>query len=117
MMRAWSRWLLDAFNSWFVSDGGVWQTLAACLAVVTIELAWPALDPHAFLLMAVLTVYSAITQPALARAGRVAGDQQSQALAKIEALEHQVATLVAQLASQEDQEIALLRANQGDTQT
>lgn len=89
-----SAFLLDLFNRWFVSDSGVWQTLGICLIVVVAELMFPGLDPHAFLLMAVLTVYSAITQPALARAGRVSGDRQAQmlghqqeVLSRLEALE------------------------------
>lgn len=90
-MRGWlhrlSSRLLDLFNGWFVSDDGVWQTLLACIAVVIVELLYPSLDPHAFLLMAVLTVYSAITQPALARAGRVSGDRQQAMLERLTALE------------------------------
>jgi hypothetical protein len=113
-LSRWSESALDLFNAWFVSDGGVWQTLFVCLVVVAIEVTFPRLDPHAFLLMAVLTVYSAITQPALARAGRVSGDRQEQMLAKVEALEGQVAQLVTQLGAKEDQEIALLESARGE---
>lgn len=94
MIRAWSRRVLDAFNDWFVSDGGVWQTAAATFAIVVAEQVFPHLDPDHFVCLYALTVYSGVTQPALARAGRVAGERQEEALAKIEALEEQVAALV-----------------------
>lgn len=103
MLRV-SKRLLDAFNNWFVSDSGVWQTLGACLAVVAVEFSDPKLDPHAFLLMAVLTVYSAITQPALARAGRVSGDQQQQMLTRIQYVESQNAELLEHLLAIRDQQ-------------
>lgn len=63
---------LVAFTAWFSSGGGVYQTFLVTMAIVTVELGDRNLDPHAFALMAVLTVYSAITQPALAYAGTVA---------------------------------------------
>lgn len=61
--------LLNAFDQWFASSAGVWQTLIVTVGVVAVELAKPQLDPHALILMAVLTVYSAVTQPALAHVG------------------------------------------------
>lgn len=67
--------VIDSFTEWFCSRGGVWQTGLATLAVVAVELFDRRLDPHAFVLMAVLTVYSAITQPALAYAGAQAAEQ------------------------------------------
>lgn len=75
---------LDKFNDWFCSDAGTVQTFLICDAVVLLEVLYPRIDPHAFLLMAVLTVYSAITQPALARAGRVASTSQEKILGHIE---------------------------------
>lgn len=60
-------WLLELFNRWFCSAPGVWHTLLAASGVVLIELVIdPGLDPHGFWLLYVLTIYSAVTQPALA---------------------------------------------------
>ena len=78
--------LLDRFAAWFASGPGVWQTGAVTLAVVVVELCDRSLDPHAFMLMAVLTVYSAITQPALAYSGSVQAKHMEQMIAHMEAL-------------------------------
>lgn len=67
--------LLDRFTEWFSSRGGVWQTAIFTLIIVAVEVCDRNLDPHAFVLMAVLTVYSAITQPALAYSAAKAGEQ------------------------------------------
>jgi type VI protein secretion system component VasK len=53
----------------------VWQTLGVCVLIVIVEIAWPTLDPHWFWLLVLLTVYSAITQPALAQATSVQTEQ------------------------------------------
>jgi hypothetical protein len=86
------RWMtaaLDRFNGWFASAAGVWHTFFFCVAVVAAEYAWPALDPHGFWLLFYLTVYSAVTQPALAYVGRKSGEQQGAILAHLQAvLEH-----------------------------
>lgn len=74
--------ILGRFTDWFCSGGGVWQTAIVTMAVVVVECANRHLDPHAFVLMAALTVYSAITQPALAHSGAVAA-------IKMESLEQQ----------------------------
>ena len=59
--------LLELFNRWFCSAPGVWHTLLAASVVVLIELVVdPGIDPHGFWLLYVLTIYSAVTQPALA---------------------------------------------------
>lgn len=68
-MRALPDRLLLAFNAWFASRAGVWHTLAIVLAIVVVERIDPHLDPSMFALMAYLTVYSALTQPALAVVG------------------------------------------------
>lgn len=60
--------LIDAFSRWFSSSVSVWQTTAVVLLWVGVEVAQPQLDPHGFLVLYVLTVYSAVTQPALAYA-------------------------------------------------
>lgn len=85
------RWLksvedraIQRFTRWFVSEGGVYQTFLITMAVVIFEAVDRAIDPHAFLLMAILTVYSAITQPALAFA---TGRDADRLLARIDELE------------------------------
>lgn len=62
--------VLERFNRWFTSEGGVYQTFLITLTIVGIEQAFPSLDQHGFWLLYYLTVYSAVTQPALAYAGR-----------------------------------------------
>jgi len=71
----WGDKLLVRFDRWFTSGAGVWQTLFVCIAICIVELAWPNLDPHYFYLLAILTIYSAITQPALAQAGAVTAEE------------------------------------------
>jgi hypothetical protein len=61
--------ILARFTEWFGSGGGVWQTTIFTLAIVAFELIDTGADPHGLLLMGALTVYSAITQPALAYSG------------------------------------------------
>ena len=92
-----TRRLLERFTRWFCSSGGVWQTTVVVLAVVAVECADRSLDPHAFVLMAVLTVYSAITQPALAYSGAVAADRTDTVLSRLAAVEDQNAVLLGQL--------------------
>jgi hypothetical protein len=58
--------VLDRFNAWFGSAGGVWQTLGLCVVVVIFEHLHPGVDPQGFQLLYWLTVYSAVTQPVLA---------------------------------------------------
>lgn len=77
---------LDRFATWFSSGPGVYQTALVTLAVVVLEVADRGLDPHAFILMAVLTVYSAVTQPALAYSGSVQARRMEQMIAHLEAL-------------------------------
>lgn len=65
---------LVAFNAWFSSRAGVWHTLCVVLAIVIVERLFPRADPSMFALMAWLTIYSAVTQPALACVGRESAD-------------------------------------------
>lgn len=81
---------LYAFDKWFTSSNGVWQTLGVCLLIVAVELGFPSIDPHFFWLLMILTVYSAITQPALAQAGaatseslRLMEEKQNEELAEL----------------------------------
>ena len=82
MIQRWKNWthkwgdkLLVRFDRWFSSGAGVWQTLVVCLAICVVEVFWPSLDPHYFYLLAILTVYSAITQPALAQSGAATAEE------------------------------------------
>ena len=74
-LKKWEDRTLARFNRWFCSEGGVYQTFLVVLAVVILEAVDRSLDPHAFVLMAVLTVYSGITQPMLAYANTQAALQ------------------------------------------
>lgn len=58
--------VLEAFARWFASPGGVWQTVILTLALAVAETIFPHWDPQGFRLLYWLTVYSAVTQPALA---------------------------------------------------
>jgi len=66
-IRQWQTRALERFDVWFTSPSCVWQTLFVCAIIVIVEAVRPDLDPHFFVLLMVLTVYSAITQPALAQ--------------------------------------------------
>lgn len=66
---------LDRFNEWFTSRGGVWHTLLVVLVIVVMERLFPHLDVNGFLLLYWLTVYSAVTQPALAMSGRISSER------------------------------------------
>lgn len=66
---------IERFAAWFQSAAGVWQTTAITLGVVALEFLDPRLDPHGFWLLYWLTVYSAVTQPALAYVGAVAAQE------------------------------------------
>lgn len=72
--------ILDAFNRWFTSTAGVIQTFLVTVAIVAVEEVFPQLDQHGFWLLYWLTVYSAVTQPALANVGAKAAEQNAQIL-------------------------------------
>lgn len=79
-------WLLEKFNRWFCSGAGVWQTFFLAVAVAAWELLNPSADPHGFWLLYALTIYSAVTQPALAHAGQENGEKIESMLQKMQAL-------------------------------
>ena len=85
-----SAWLLEKFNHWFCSGGGVWQTAMITIAIVALEASRVLHDTHGFWLLYWLTVYSAVTQPALAHAGAVNEQRIEQLLTRIEELETRV---------------------------
>ena len=65
----WHHRALARFTEWFGSGGGVWQTLVVTTALLLLELVFPNVDKHSFWLLLILTLYSGVTQPALAHAG------------------------------------------------
>lgn len=82
LIKRWKEWtskwgdrLLTHFDKWFTSGAGVWQTLIVCAIIVIVEAVDPHLDPHGFVILYALTVYSAVTQPALAHAGAETSEQ------------------------------------------
>jgi len=89
--------LLDKFNRWFASANGVWHTLGFCAVIVAAEYIWPGMDPHGFWLLFWLTVYSAVTQPALAYVGRQSGEYQGTILTHQDALLTQQSVILAHL--------------------
>ena len=62
---------ISGFALWFSSAACVWQTALVVLAWVVVEIFFPQIDPHGFVLLYVLSVYSALTQPALAYAANL----------------------------------------------
>lgn len=90
-------WLLERFNRWFCSQGGVWQTAVVTVAVVALEASGVLHDQHGFWLLYWLTVYSAVTQPALAHSGRVSAEQMERILGRLEEQEAQIAMLEARI--------------------
>lgn len=70
-----SEQLLTTFDNWFCSTAGVWHTLFIVIAIVILERIFPGLDPGMFALMVWLTIYSGVTQPALAHTGRESADR------------------------------------------
>lgn len=72
-----------AFNRWFTSRGGVFQTFLICVLLVFLEAFHVLPDPNGFWLLYYLTVYSAITQPALAASAAANEDRLEQLLHKL----------------------------------
>lgn len=81
---------LDAFARWFGSAWGVVETFVVVAGIVALEYLDPHLDPHWFWLLVWLTVYSAITQPALAFGNEKASRQLEEQQRRIEDLVRQV---------------------------
>lgn len=75
--------ILERFNYWFSSQGGIWETFVITIIVVLTEAFFPNLDPHGFYLLFYLTIYSAVTQPILAYSGKVSSEQNEILLEKL----------------------------------
>jgi hypothetical protein len=86
--------LLGAFNRWFASAAGVLQTFLMVTAIVVWERFYPHADEHGFWLLYWLTVYSAVTQPALAYIARKSGDDQGATGARQEEILHHVEAIL-----------------------
>ncbi len=97
------RWIerqLRRFNDWFSDSGGVWHTFVFCLAIVVLEAMHVIPDEHGFWLLYWLTVYSAVTQPALAYAGRISANRIEEKLARILLSEEHLNALAEAMAKQ-----------------
>lgn len=81
---------LKRFATWFASAGGVWQTAWITIGLVAVETFNRHLDPHGFWLLYALTVYSAVTQPALAYTGNESAAKIEAMLTSIKALEEKI---------------------------
>jgi hypothetical protein len=86
-VKKWSDAALAWFEDWFTSGPGVWQTFGVTVGVVLVEFFFPKLDANGFLLLYWLTVYSAITQPALAYSGARSSKKMDDMLQRIAAIE------------------------------
>ena len=85
---------VSAFAEWFESAACVWQTLAFCLAIFALEVAFPHVDPNHFGYLLILTVYSGVTQPALAYSSRRAANLVTRAIETIDVVVDDVHLLV-----------------------
>lgn len=81
---------LEWFADWFASRGGVWQTTIVVLAWTAAACVWRGLDPNLFRTMAVLTVYSAVTQPVLAYCSRRAAEKADRDVAAVKLEEDEI---------------------------
>jgi len=100
---------LVRFSTWFGSAAGVWQTVAVTALIVAFEHLAPKADPNGFLLLYWLTVYSAVTQPALAYAA-AAGSARTEALElRIVSLEEQLVSTVGELQASHAEILELLK--------
>jgi hypothetical protein len=100
--------MLRRFATWFSSAAGVWQTVAVCMGWVAFERIFRHADPSGFVLLYVMTVYSAVTQPVLAYANRQDTEATDLVLKKLQDVLDQLATMEATIAEDvEDIEEAL----------
>jgi hypothetical protein len=88
---------LDAFNAWFMSAAGVLQTAILTLLLAFFDASGLDHDHSGYWLLWALTVYSAITQPALAYSGAVNARKTDALLERMVGLEDQNAQLLQRL--------------------
>lgn len=94
---------LSAFNRWFASAPGVLQTFLLVIAVVVYERIFPHADEHGFWLLYWLTVYSAVTQPALAYIARKSGDDHEASDERQEQILRHLAAILEHMESRPDE--------------
>lgn len=83
---------LTAFAEWFASAAGVWETTVVLLGGMTYYLYIGQLYKALFFL-ALMTVYSSVTQPVLAFVGRVAAQKAAEVLLRMASVEDRLVVL------------------------
>lgn len=94
--------ILAAFARWFASGAGVWQTFIVTLAVCVVEFIFPNWDPNHFAVLFWLTVYSGVTQPALAYVS-------SQADSRTEAVLSHLEQMVGSRTRMDDEQLSIIK--------
>jgi hypothetical protein len=89
--------MLNRFARWFSSAAGVWQTVAVCTVWITIERIFTHADPNGFVLLYVMTAYSAVTQPILAYTNRVDTERGTLTLQELRSILDKIATMEASI--------------------
>lgn len=89
--------LLLKFTTWFSSSMGVYQTFIFVTIWYLIEIIFPKVDPNSFTFLAILTYYSAITQPALAYVGKRSSEDADVVLERIAQFEERILLEIEQL--------------------
>jgi hypothetical protein len=96
--------ILRAFARWFASGAGVWQTFLVTVAVVIAEFACPDMDPSGFWLLFWFTIYSGITQPALAYVSQQADLESNSILLNIKHLDEEELAALKRLAAKSEED-------------
>lgn len=102
--------LLNLFADWFASRGGVIQTAVVVLAWTLAACAWSGLDPNLFRTMAVLTVYSAVTQPVLGYCNKRVAEKADRDVTHLQAGEDAILANIAVLAKDTHEMVSELHA-------
>ena len=105
------------FNAGFTSRGGVYQTVAAVLVLVVLEATHVLPDTHGYWLLYWLTVYSVITQPALAAAARFNEEKLEAVLHRLKGADEVNAALLTQNAALLTRVVELLEVRTDDAGT
>lgn len=88
---------MNRFADWFASRAGIWQTGIIVVGWSIAATVWTFLDPSLFRTMAVLTIYSAITQPILAYVAVRSSDKADRDLAALRLEEDHIDALASQI--------------------
>lgn len=111
--RGWSGRALEAFAVWFASKGGVYQTTIVVLGWSVLAWVHRSLDPNLFRTMAVLTIYSAVTQPVLAYCNAVVARQADRDAAEMRGMEHEALGELHELSKATHELVRQIHANRG----